>query len=109
MFIDNITDHLTSLFPATTNNVILGAFNMHINDMSSTDVVIFNYTLKELGLTQHVITSTHNKGNILDLTFTEEAASIKRTLCQVGLFLSHHKLVSGVLNIKKPPAEKIHY
>ena len=106
MFIDDITNHLTSLLPATTNNVILGDFNMHINDMSSTDVVIFNGTLMALGLTQHVTNSTHAKGNILDLLLTEEATSIKLTPCQVGPFLSYHKLVSGVLNIKKPPTEK---
>ena len=58
MFIDDITNHLTSLLPATKNNVILGDFNMHINDMSSNDVVIFNDTLTALGLTQHVTTST---------------------------------------------------
>ena len=54
MFIDDITDHLTSLLLATTNNVILGEFNMHINDKSSNDVVIFNDTLMAPGLTQHV-------------------------------------------------------
>ena len=54
----------------------------------------------------NVTTSTHAKGNILDLIFTEEATSIKLTSCQEGPFLSDHKLVSGVLNIKKPPTEK---
>ena len=62
MFINDITDHLTCLLSATTNNVILRDFNMHINNMSSNDVVIFNNTLMALGLTQHVTTSTHAKG-----------------------------------------------
>ena len=43
---------------------------------------------------------------MLDLIFTEEATSIKLTSCQVEHFLSHHKLVFGLLNIKKPPTEK---
>ena len=30
---------------------------MHINDIRSNDVVIFNDTLTTLGLTQHVVTS----------------------------------------------------
>ena len=106
MFINDITTHLTSLLPATTNNVILGDFNMHINDMSSNNVVIFNDTLMALGLTQYVTNSTHTKGNILDLILTEEATSIKLTSQQVGPFLSDHKLVSGILNIRKPPMEK---
>ena len=79
---------------------------MHINDMNSNDAIIFKDTLTALGLTQHVTTSTHAKGNILDLILTEEESSIKFTFCQVGPFLSDHKLVSAVLNVKKPPIEK---
>ena len=59
MFIDNVTDHLTCLLPVTINNIIMGDFNMHINDMSSNDAVIFKDTLIALGLTQYVTTSTH--------------------------------------------------
>ena len=108
MFIDDITNHLTSLLPTTTNNIILGDFNMHINDMNSNDAIIFKDTLMALSLTQHVTTSTHAKGNILDLILTEEAASIKLTSCQVGPFLSDHKLVSAVLNMRREtmPIEK---
>ena len=51
MFIDDITNHPTSLLPTTTNNIILGDFNMHINDMNSNDVIIFKDTLMALGLT----------------------------------------------------------
>ena len=79
---------------------------MHINDMNTNDTMIFKDTLMALSLTQHVTTSTHAKGNILDLILTEEASSIKLTSCQVGPFLSDHKLVSAVLNVKKPTIEK---
>ena len=106
MFIDDITDHLISLLPPTTNNIILGDFNMHINDSNSNDACIFKDTFTTLGLTQHVTTSTHVKGNILDLIFTEEISSIKLTSCQAGSFLSDHKLVTAVLNFDKQPIEK---
>ena len=79
---------------------------MHINDMRSNDAVICKGTLTVHSLTQHVTTSTHAKGNILELIFTEEATSIKLTSCQVGPFLLDHKLVSAVLNVKKLPIEK---
>ena len=62
---------------------------------------IFKDTLNALGLTQHVTTSTHVKGTILDLIFTEETSSIKLTSCQASSFLSNHKLVTAVLNIDK--------
>ena len=106
MFIDDITDHLISLLPTATNNIILGDFNMHINDSNSNDACIFKDMFTALGLTQHVTTSTHVKGNILDLIFTEETSSIKLTSCQAGSFLSDHRLVTAVLNIDKQPIEK---
>ena len=74
--------------------------------MTSNNAIVFKDTVMALGLTQHVTTSTHAKGNIHDLILTEEAGSIKLTSCQVGPFLSDHKLVSAVRNIKKPPIEK---
>ena len=106
MFIDDIINHLTSLLPTTTNNIILGDFNMHLNNINPNNAIIFKDTLTALGVIQHVTTSTHAKGNILDLILTEEAASLKLTSCQVGPFLSDYKLVSAVLDIKKPPIEK---
>ena len=66
---------------------------MHINDMNSNNAIIFKDTLTALSLTQHLTTSTHAKGNILDLILTEKAESIKLTSCQVGPFLSYQKLV----------------
>ena len=102
----DITGHFISLLPTATINIILRDFNMHINDINSNDAGIFKDTPTALGLTQHVTTSTHVKGNIPDLIFTEETSSIKLTSCQTGSFLSGHKLVTAVLNIEKHPIEK---
>ena len=106
MFIDDVTDHLITLLSTATNNIILGDFNMHINDTNSNDAYTFLDTFTALGLTQHVTTSTHVKGNILDLMFTEEISSIKLTSCQASSFLSDHKLVTALLNIDRQPIEK---
>ena len=37
MFIDDVIDHLITLLSTATNNIILGDFNMHINDINSND------------------------------------------------------------------------
>ena len=98
---------LTISYPCCqVQQTILGDFNMHINDSNSNDACIFKDTFTALGLNQHVTTSTHVKGNILDLIFTEEISSIKLTSCQASSFLSDHKLVTAVLNIDKQPIEK---
>ena len=70
------------------------------------DACTFLDTFRALGLTQHVTMSTHVKGNILDLMFTEEISNIKLTSCQAGPFLSDHKLVTASLNIYRQPIEK---
>ena len=106
MFIDDITEHLITLLSTATNNIILGNFNMHINDVNSNDACTFLDTFTALGLTQHVTMSTRVKGNILDLVFTEETSNIKLTSCQAGPFLSDHKLVTASLNINRQPIEK---
>ena len=106
MFIDDITEHLITLQSTATNNIILGDFNMHINDANSNDACTFLDTFTALGLTQHVTMSTHVKGNILDLVFIEETSNIKLTSCQAGPFLSDHKLVTASLNINRQLIEK---
>ena len=106
MFINDVTDHLITLLSTATNNIISGDFNMHINDSNSNDACTFIDTFTALGLTQHVITSTHVKGNILNLMFTEEISSIKLISCQASPFISDHKLVTALLNIDRQPIEK---
>ena len=64
----------------TYNNiVILGGFNLHINDQEDPDTNIFIDTVTALGLDQYVYFVTHNKGNILDLVMTEPLGKIKVT------------------------------
>ena len=106
MFIDNVTDYLITLLSTATNNIVLGDFNMHISDSNSNNACTFIDTFTALGLTQHVTTSTHVKGNILNLMFAEEISSIKLTSCQAGPFLSDHKLVTALLSFNTQPIEK---
>ena len=106
MFINDVTDHLITLLSTATNNIILGDFNMHINDINFNDACTFLDTFTAVGLTQHVTMSTHVKGNILNLMFTEEISNIKLTSCQASPFLSDHKLVTASLNIHRQHTEK---
>ena len=54
MFIDKITDYLTKYLSELQNNIILGDFNIHINNLASNGVVIFIDTMSILGLDQLV-------------------------------------------------------
>ena len=52
-----------------------------------------------LGLTQHISQPTHNKGNILDLVFTELDSKITITGCRANTPLSDHYSVIIDTNI----------
>ena len=101
MFIDTITEYLTDVLSKHKNNIILGDFNIHIEDLSSSDTVIFNNTMEALGLEQHVKFLTHRCGNTLDLIFTEVGFSPTPATPHRGPLLSDHHLVSLQLHHKK--------
>ena len=54
MFLDEITELLMAVIPKYNNIMLLGDFNMHIEDTSNLDNIIFNDTMEALGLIQHV-------------------------------------------------------
>ena len=76
IFIDEIIDLLIEILPANNNHIILGEFNIHINDNRDVDAQIISESMDALGLEQHSITSTHKSDNILDLIFTEILSNI---------------------------------
>ena len=106
MFIDDLTEFLTTLLPHHPNNIIMVDFNIHIEDLNDTNAMIVNGTMLALGLNQHVQQATHRLGNKFDLIFTETSDTLQVTDCVVGSFISNHRLVYTTFNIRKPPIEK---
>ena len=83
------------------NLVILGDFNIHINNTDSGDAHQFLHTIEAIGLKQKVEYPTHIKGNILDLIFMDEfEADYKFKDIDIGDLILDHYLISLVLNIK---------
>ena len=101
MFIDDVTEHLSELLINKQNNIILGDFNMHIDDPFDPEAGIFNDTMSALGLIQQVTFPTHNKGNTLDFIFSEVGDSVQFGKIHSGPMLTDHAIIFGELNIKK--------
>ena len=76
MFIDDITDHLTSIVCTTQRNLILGHFNIHVDSIQHNDALPFSDTMMALGLNQCVNPNMHIHGNELYLVFTEAGSDI---------------------------------
>ena len=107
-FIDEITIFLTDFLAKYTDTIIVGDFNMHINDPTDGDAMVFMDTLEAMGLDQNVTFDTHQKGDTLDLVFTEVKSSLQVNRCDPGPFISDHRAVLLELSIWKviPPKVK---
>ena len=101
IFIDEINDLLTERLPANNNHIIMGDFNIHINDNDDVDAQIFSESMEALALKKHSITPTHKSDNILDLIFTEILSDIGVEVVETAIYISDHCPVIATLNIKK--------
>ena len=101
MFIDDITELLTDKLPQYQNSILLGDFNLHIEDQTKIDAVVFNETMTALGLEQHILGPTHVRGNTLDLIYMQLSNSFKVTNATSHGYISDHCMVLVDINITK--------
>ena len=106
MFIDDIRDHLTSVLSTTQRNLILGDSNIHVDGTQDNDALVFKDTMMAPGLDSHVNSSTHIHGSKLDLVFAEAGSDLTVSPCTTGIFISDHKLVTAIKNIRKLKLER---
>ena len=101
MFIDDITELLVNKLPQYQNSIILGDCNIHIEDLTNVDAVIFKDTMRALGLEQHISGPTHVKEDTLDLIFTQLSNSFDMINTTLHGFISDHCMVSVNIKINK--------
>ena len=108
MFTDDITDFLVDKIGKYNKIVMLGDLNMHIDDLTDADSHIFNDTMQEFGLKQHVTSPTHKYSHILDLVYSKANSELNLHNCKVHEFISYHVLVTNTFN-KTPwePTERV--
>ena len=85
------------------NTIILGDFNIHINDRMDANASIFQDIMAATGLSQWVDFPSHKLGNTLDLVFTKCSSNIVVSSCTQGPLWSDHFAVEMSLNIPKVP------
>ena len=69
-FVDEFTAYLESTVLIKKPVIIMGDFNLHVDDPSDTEAKKFCDMLDSLGLEQHVKHPTHIQGHTLDLVIT---------------------------------------
>ena len=97
----SFTDLLVDIVTSSKNLVVLGDFNIHVNNIDNPNAGMFLDTMTALSLKQHVEGPTHKSGNCLDLVFTEEMSKTKAIRCNQNMFVSDHNSSQCILNIPK--------
>ena len=83
--------------------MILGDFNIHVNNTSASDTVLFNNLNETFNLTQHVSDSTHTLGNTIDLLLTRSTENGVNKISICNHLISDHYAVHFSLTITRPP------
>ncbi|XP_071761460.2 uncharacterized protein LOC139916471 [Centroberyx gerrardi] len=102
-FLPEIHDLLTSLCSMSTNIVIVGDLNIHVDNPSCHFAAEFLSLIECLGLKQHVDVPTHTRGHTLDLVITDSAPINNLQVYDLGV--SDHKVVSMALTFLSPPTK----
>ena len=71
LFIDEFAEFLVDFLTEYSDAIIMGDFNIRLDNTEDPDVTAFIDTMSALGLDQHVHFSTHKNGGILDHIYTE--------------------------------------
>ena len=100
-FTDEFLYELQEDIKDSANLMVLGDFNIHINDTNDTDAQKFKDSTEAMGLDQHVDTYTHKQGNILDHIYMLVGEEPTVTYCGTSSFVTSWDKTSHMLqNVK---------
>ena len=94
IFIDQLTDLLTTPQTKYSNIIILGDINIHMDDTSNQNACILQDSINAFDLTQHVKIRTHNKRHKCDVIITTESTGFNNVGDIIpGPYISEHSLL----------------
>ena len=87
--------------------VILGDFNVHVDNPNKWDSKRFISTLSTYGFYQHIHGSTHKHGHTLDLVITRLDDNIVQNCLVHPMWYSDHHIIMCSVRYAKPPPMKV--
>ncbi|XP_070550950.1 uncharacterized protein [Ptychodera flava] len=106
-FLNEFTHLLEVILHAKGNLIIVGDFNIHVDDLRDRDALKFVDCLNSFGLEQHVQFSTHDKGHTLDLIITRSSDTFISTITNDWLLPSDHASLHFNIMSNAPPPSTI--
>ena len=100
-FLDEVSQLVQYFITNHKNLVLLGDFNIHVQDLANADSLVYNDTMEALGLIQHIIELTHQLGKTLDLIYMESLEVIEVLHAFLGEYILDHRLAGIELQLRK--------
>ena len=97
LFLDEFADYIQLLNTACGNLIIVGDFNLHMDCSEAATIKKFTSLLHSGNLCQHVHTSTHKEGHILDLVISRSTENVVNDIIISEPCVSDHLLVSCIV------------
>ena len=88
-FLDEFTDLLEECHTKACRLMIMGYFNVHVDDANDNFTSRFNEICQLFSLKQHVEQPTHQSGHIIDLILTRECDNVVSSVKTTSLFTDH--------------------
>ena len=96
-FIDEFLELMGEIILSYDNLIIMGDFNLHLNNLHGSYNEFFIDTIKALRLQQEVNFLTHNCGNNLDAVIHDLQDKLKLVTCNLWPFILDHCIVNCVV------------
>ena len=87
--------------------LILGDFNLHVDDIQCLEAQQFLDLITSLGLVQHVTGSTHKKGHTLDLVLSRASEPWLGNFVKDNTMPSDHSVIHSTSIIQRPPPLRV--
>ena len=100
-FLDEVSQLVEYFITNYKKLVLLGDFNLHVQDLANPDSLVYNDTMEAMGLIQHITEPTHELGNALDLIYTESLEAVKVLHSFLRDYTSQHRLDGIELQLRK--------
>ena len=110
-FIDEFSNYASYLTSAPGNLIVVGDFNLHVDDLTDKSSQDFLSSLAVLGLKQHITVPTHKNSHTLDLLITTLDGQLDPVWRVEDHGFPDHYAVFTQIAVKKPalPRKSIQY
>ena len=107
IFLEEYPKFLSEILSQHKNTImIMGDFNIWIDDMNNKDANTYLRAMESLGLEQHVTFSTHSKDHTFDHVFTESGSKMIVD-CRPRIYISDYRSVMAEVSIPKENISKV--